>query len=284
LINRKKKILYKQNILALCKQNITDSKIILYKDPSNIAKYTTESIDDENIKNFINKNTDNSINEGLKELKKKYDELKNTNITTIHENQQQQEEQQQEEQLLKQNEKNTVNLPLFINYNLENIGKNKIVLLNKYNGIIPEIYCILYDNNNNNIIILEIINIKYIFEYNDNKLNENITIISFNNKQFGKEIDNKLMKYIIMISKININNIYNNYNKKYNISSDEKLLENSEDYKKFIETYNLLTEDDYDYKNFMDMFKLLNDDEDEDDYDEDDYDEDEDISINIIDI
>jgi hypothetical protein len=290
----KEKLLYKQNILALCKKNTTDGKIKLYNDPATINDIDNYNIDKYNIKNKLdsigfnkyiryeqqlnnfNVSSPNLINlikflkkiledifnikNGLDEMFIKYQKLDSVNVAIIHENQQQEqeeeEEQEQEEQEQEQQKQiimlrdaNIIKkLPDYIDYNLntKQIGNNKIVLLRQLsNAYYYYYYCIIYNDINKNIVILTVQNIKYIFEYNNLNFFDNFTIISFNNKQYGKKIDESLMKIIIIISKEIIRHVFGDFGNEYSLSIRETKLKKTEQYNELINTYSLFTKQNF---------------------------------------
>jgi hypothetical protein len=236
---QKKKVLIKQNILALNKEISRPdlNKQILYLDP--MTELYNESVKKFNEYFKNNKKFDidslNIINLSPKNkfLNDLIDKYLKFNIDII-ENKQNIVEEQVEQQVEEQVEQQSINMPYdiskinnkgIVRYNLSyfnfdskiNIENDMILVacifkkLFVFNDITIYDILLIYDNINNNLVIININNLTNFLIYNEN-INNRYTIISLYNKSYyGKIIDEELLKYLIIICSNVLNVIYNKY-------------------------------------------------------------------------
>jgi hypothetical protein len=251
----KNKFLFRQNILALLKDQIFDYKQYLYielvnykkldytdeninikiVDPklnSLFKKYAQEDIIDINIYNIYNiYRNDDIINLLITDLFS-YDE---TTFASISMEQEQEQEQNtsiisniiQQHKLYISEQKIEIRV-------LEN---NIIMLIDNMNETFYEPISILYDNINNTIYIFDNTNFLRFISY----INiENFTILSiYTNEQFNKKIKSELVQYIIIIAKIyyNLDKMYDNKYTEIFLTQKEKTIMKSSEFISFYHTF-----------------------------------------------
>jgi hypothetical protein len=230
----KKKVLLKQNIIALCKKNTTENSIILYIDPSSPAFITKMieyqvkmgdykvDIDSINIIDIINKQDSTRI-PLIIEMMKAYFAIPTYDLLSVKQN-----------QALLQNKTNTLSMKLVTNksteidlskqinfpydpnimkqegkiyYNFEYQMRNNNQILCIFDLVKNLNVVILYNERLNNLVLLDITQLNYFFMYNNHDIFNGYTLISlFDSSQYGKILDNDILKIIVIISKQLIRN------------------------------------------------------------------------------
>jgi hypothetical protein len=255
LENKKYKVLLKQNILSLLKNNIKDSKQILFIDPlspqtklTNIKKFTKsylklsdDYIYDINDLNILSKllSKEGAIEGKIMCLVKEYFNLAKSFINdkqNLIQKQEQENEEEEEEEEEEEKEKklsklvNSINEVGVIRANLRLLNnqenKDKILYIKTSDD-----YLVIYEEKLNIIFLTNIDVLTKFLIYNSyNNLLEKYTIISLiNNNVFGKVISDIKQEKIKLISKYILQNLLSKQ-KKYMFSKKDQI---------FIERYHL---------------------------------------------
>ena len=246
-----KKIHYKQNIIALLKNDLSSYQHKLYLPP-----YDTDGkdINDINLRNIMKTNK----KEFIIDLYNKYlniDNNKVLNQNNINIELQKQNEINQEQNKEQQKE-TSVELNININFNKKDLDSDLILLntMNILNYDYQNKILISYTSNNNyfmnNYLILYKKDKFVIMDYNCfylmmiyGSLNGYTVISIFNKKQYGNIINEKILNFIIILAKYVINKTTIDNYKNYIIDTEEYqyVEDNKTDYIDFMKQYNSIT-------------------------------------------
>jgi hypothetical protein len=221
----KDKILLKQNIIALCKENTTNNIQIQYIDPSSseFNEMGDKTIDIKNILNLI-QHSSCSSNQIIQDMVEKY--LTSQTMISPRQNQ---------VLLSEENQMNVVSVDLSTEKSIEiqlntqinfpyspsaleqqGIVYSDFKYLNNYSN---QILCLFNLVNNMNcvivfnktlmsIVLLDITQLHHFFTYNDYDISKQYTLISlFDSSQYGVQLEIEHIKTLVIISKQLIRNV-----------------------------------------------------------------------------
>jgi hypothetical protein len=261
---QKKKALIKQNIFALNKKT-TDAETnqqILYLDPmtelynSSIKKFneyieeykpTIHKFEIDSL-NIIDKNTKKELDKNLllKKLVTKYftyqTDVLGTKQNLVEEQSTEKSTEKSTEQSTAEDTNQMISIPhdrhinntgiIYYDFRYNSVRANQILVIYKFGKLSNLFYQIkkfdillIYDNTNNNLVIIDINNLSKFLIYNGD-IDHRYTIISLYNKtSYGKTINDDLVKHLIRISLGVFDIIKTRINDKEEINILSKLIE-----------------------------------------------------------